>query len=147
MAYTRHNWVCGEVINDTKMNNIEDGIEEALECCGSGAEPLIIRQQYEYAGGSAIYTVYDKTWQEVRDAFLNGVPILLFKDSRYTPYSSFAYNDEDEGCTIQFVTYTPGESGLLPYLYSLERLFGDYAPSAIQSYDGYMYREVAGGIN
>lgn len=33
MAYTRHTWDCGEVITDSKMNNIEDGIEEALECC------------------------------------------------------------------------------------------------------------------
>ena len=36
MAYVRHDWVCGETITEQKMNNIEDGIEEALECCSGG---------------------------------------------------------------------------------------------------------------
>lgn len=30
MAYERHTWVDGETITDTKLNNIEDGIEEAM---------------------------------------------------------------------------------------------------------------------
>ena len=34
MAYSRNTWVCGDVISAQKLNNIEDGIEEALECCG-----------------------------------------------------------------------------------------------------------------
>ena len=38
MAYERHDWVCGETVTEQKMNNIEDGIEEALECCGGGSE-------------------------------------------------------------------------------------------------------------
>ena len=34
MAYTRHNWQCNETITANLLNNIEDGVEEALECCG-----------------------------------------------------------------------------------------------------------------
>ena len=37
MAYSRNTWVCGDVISAQKLNNIEDGIEEALECCGGDA--------------------------------------------------------------------------------------------------------------
>lgn len=36
MAYVRNNWNCGDVISAQKLNNIEDGIEEALECCSGG---------------------------------------------------------------------------------------------------------------
>ena len=33
MAYEKKTWVCGEIITDAGLNNIENGIEEALECC------------------------------------------------------------------------------------------------------------------
>ena len=36
MPYTNHNWTCGEEITAEKLNNIETGIEEALDCCGGG---------------------------------------------------------------------------------------------------------------
>lgn len=36
MAYERHNWVCEDNISADRLNNIEDGIEEALDCCGGG---------------------------------------------------------------------------------------------------------------
>lgn len=31
MAYTRHTWVCGEQITESLMNNLEEGVEEALD--------------------------------------------------------------------------------------------------------------------
>ena len=31
MAYERHEWQCGETVTADKMNNLEDGIEEALD--------------------------------------------------------------------------------------------------------------------
>lgn len=34
MAYTRHEWRCGDNITADLLNNIEDGVEEALDCCG-----------------------------------------------------------------------------------------------------------------
>lgn len=33
MPYSRHTWECGESITASRLNNIEDGIEEALACC------------------------------------------------------------------------------------------------------------------
>ena len=38
MAYTRHEWTCGETITADLLNNLEDGIEESLECCESGSD-------------------------------------------------------------------------------------------------------------
>lgn len=48
MPYTKHIWECGEMITDAKMNNIEDGIDEALECCDGGID-IIIQQDGESA--------------------------------------------------------------------------------------------------
>ena len=69
MSYSRHNWQCGELISDTKLNNIEDGIEEALACCGS-SDILLVTGVWDY---EAEYPtcVLDKTWQQIRDAFPN----------------------------------------------------------------------------
>lgn len=36
MAYTPKTWVCGETITADGLNNIEEGVQEALECCESG---------------------------------------------------------------------------------------------------------------
>lgn len=38
MAYEPKTWVCGETITADGLNNIEDGIQEALECCESGGD-------------------------------------------------------------------------------------------------------------
>lgn len=40
MSYTKHTWECGETITADKMNNLENGIDEALDCCGSSGGVL-----------------------------------------------------------------------------------------------------------
>lgn len=36
MAYIPTEWECGDVVTAEKLNNIEEGIQEALECCSGG---------------------------------------------------------------------------------------------------------------
>lgn len=36
MAYIPKEWICGEVITADGLNNLEAGVQEALECCGGG---------------------------------------------------------------------------------------------------------------
>lgn len=36
MAYTPNEWQCGDVISAEKLNNLEDGVQEALDCCSGG---------------------------------------------------------------------------------------------------------------
>ena len=38
MSYEPKEWVSGEVITADKLNNIEEGVQEALECCDHGYE-------------------------------------------------------------------------------------------------------------
>ena len=69
MAYNPTTWECGDTITAEKLNNIEDGIQEALECCGGGggsASSLEVGMTID--GEDAIL---NKTWQEIYDAFPN----------------------------------------------------------------------------
>lgn len=36
MAYEPTTWACGDIVTAEKLNNIEDGIQEALDCCEGG---------------------------------------------------------------------------------------------------------------
>lgn len=38
MAYEKQNWKCGDIVSAEKLNHMEDGIAEALECCESGGD-------------------------------------------------------------------------------------------------------------
>lgn len=76
MSYTKHEWVNNETITAAKLNNIEDGIEEAAQSGGGGA--LIVT----YNSGA---NNLDKTVQEIHDAITSATPVYL----RYT-YESIA---------------------------------------------------------
>lgn len=85
MAYVRHNWTCGEVINDTRMNNIEDGIEEALN--GGGGLVITVDHTGQATedqcpgGGTVFYT--NTTWQEVYDA-MHSQKVVTFENGTDT---------------------------------------------------------------
>lgn len=76
MAYERHNWVCGETVTADKMNNLEDGIEEAMSSGGTTA-PLILNISND---------TLDRTFAEIRDAYLGGRSVLL---DPFTPTKSW----------------------------------------------------------
>lgn len=58
MSYEKQTWVNGEVITDTKLNHMEDGIEN------SGG--LVVTYSEEGTQG-----ILDKTWNEIMDAMPN----------------------------------------------------------------------------
>lgn len=76
MAYTKQTWECGDTITADKLNHMEDGIEE---CCGGG-EPLIVHVLDKDAGGTP-YNELDKTWREISDAYPNA--FLDYTDGSY----------------------------------------------------------------
>jgi hypothetical protein len=58
MSYTKHTWADGELVTAAKMNNIENGIEEASSGGGGGVVHSVIN------GNTS---TLDKTWQEIFD--------------------------------------------------------------------------------
>lgn len=73
MSYTKHTWTDGELVTATKMNNIENGIEEA----SSGGGVLVVTD----TDGTL-----DKTWQEIHDADL---AVIRDGDHRYSVYAAY----------------------------------------------------------
>lgn len=69
MSYTQHEWTTGETITAAKLNNIEEGIEEAAQS-GGGDGPLIVH--FDTSTG-----LMDKTVQEIYDAMTSGTPAFL----------------------------------------------------------------------
>lgn len=69
MAYIKNTWATGDTITAAKMNNIEDGIEEAAQ---SGGGALICNSTY-----TGETYVLDKTAQEIYDALLAGTPAYI----------------------------------------------------------------------
>lgn len=76
MSYEPKKWVSGETITANGLNNLEEGIQEALDCCGGGgSEPLIFTANIEFdvactGGVQDIYT-YNLSWQEIYDALVS----------------------------------------------------------------------------
>ena len=68
MAYTPTEWKSGDVITAEKLNNIEDGVQEALENSESGGE----RFEVVY---DAINSTINHTFTEIQDAYLAGKTI------------------------------------------------------------------------
>ncbi len=87
MAYEKNTWSCGDDITADKLNNIEDGIEEALACCG-GSQFALVRLTEESATQYVITCASEKSMAEMVEMYNNGtVPILLLdscSDSRAT---------------------------------------------------------------
>ena len=71
MSYEKHTWENGEIITAEKLNNIENGIEEAGSS-GGGAEPLIVGVTWEEDTGTL-----SETWKTIRDAYYSGRPVFL----------------------------------------------------------------------
>ena len=92
MAYTKHEWECGETITAEKLNNLEGGVEEALECCDSNDNILIVTETLQESdakssGAKAIETnvyILNKTWQEIYDALTVGKRVVVIeRDDNY----------------------------------------------------------------
>ena len=60
MSYEKQNWKNGDVITETKLNHMEDGI-------ATGGGVLVVNSVYDEQTKTA---TLDKTWQEIYDATL-----------------------------------------------------------------------------
>lgn len=66
MAYEKQTWATGDVITEEKLNHMEDGI-------ASGGVMIVNNNYDENTSKSTL----NKTWKEIKDAYINGVKILI----------------------------------------------------------------------
>lgn len=72
MAYTPTTWVSGDTITAAKMNKLEQGVSDA----SSSGGVLIVHNTQSTELNTTINTL-DKTWQEIHDASLTGLVVLI----------------------------------------------------------------------
>ena len=92
MSYTKNTWITGDVVTSSKLNNMESGIDAAVN-------RLVITLTYndgEEAG------VGDKTWSEIQAAWEQGREIIINDDGYMCPFAS--YNTSG---TLTWVFYHP----------------------------------------
>lgn len=79
MAYVKNTWATGDVVTAAKLNNIEDGIEEAAQ---SGGGTMFISTSI--IGGKPTLSA---TFQEIQNAISAGAfPVLATTDNDYTDF-------------------------------------------------------------
>lgn len=89
MSYEKTTWETGDIVTAEKLNNIENGIENA----GGGGVFVVGFQE----GGAAL----NKTWKEIHDAIASGKP-------------AFVFGVDDENYTIDVVSAVYSVNVLLP---------------------------------
>ena len=85
MAYEKHTWECGETITAEKLNSLEGGVWEALDCCSQGGT-LIFTATAESVpcplnpSTTGTKLTYSHFWQEIHDALAAGKRVVAIKD-------------------------------------------------------------------
>lgn len=68
MSYEKKTWETGEVITADGLNNLEEGVQEALDCCGGAEQPIFVVNVTNPIEGEGDPTS-DKTYAEIYEAY------------------------------------------------------------------------------
>lgn len=71
MAYTKNTWRTGDIVSSQKLNHMEDGIANSENVFIVGGVSL---------GENGIEGTLDKTWQEIHDAMLSKICVVVITD-------------------------------------------------------------------
>lgn len=117
MAYSPKTWVCGETITADGLNNIEEGVQEALECCeDKGFECTVTEvtvwddtvESTQRANGGyksdIIISASDITADSINVVF-NGIEYVVNKDVYYDYYVCYGAPYRGGFASDAFVTY------------------------------------------
>lgn len=82
MSYEKHEWVNNETITASKLNNIEDGIEEAAQSGGGGGIDAVVWFPNSTVGWQ-IRGDFASALQKAQ----NGIPLAILYSAAYNAYS------------------------------------------------------------
>ena len=75
MSYEPTVWKSGDVVTSAKLNKLENGV------AGGGGTENIIVHLTQTDDGSHITETMDKTWKDIRDAFVAGKDIYIIDET------------------------------------------------------------------
>lgn len=84
MSYEPTNWKNGDIITAEKMNKLENAVAQ-------GVSPLIVQQVFEQN-----QVRLDKTFGEIRSAFLEGRPVILTERGHQPVFTDTTGEDKYE---------------------------------------------------
>ena len=84
MAYEKKTWVCGETITADGLNNIENGIEDALDCCGRLPEVTT-------DDDGDVLTVVDGSWEKAEPGYSCSEGAILILEESVTTINDGNY--------------------------------------------------------
>lgn len=129
MAYEKKTWVCGETITADGLNNIENGIEEAFDCCESKLPAVTTDDNGD------VLTVVDGEWEKAEPGYkctetLNTLTEESVTTSGTAPYigGNFSYSSLIDADTIT-VTFNGTEYEADKIIQGSSNFYGGFTPS------------------
>lgn len=107
MSYTRHTWVDDESVTYEKLNNIEDGIEEAAQSGGGGGVDAIIWLPNSTEGYQVLGD-FNAALAKVQQ----GIPLVAFKFD-YGSSGGYFQAFMQQGLATYYDTSAPNQIDLL----------------------------------
>ena len=108
MSYTRHTWVDDESVTYEKLNNIEDGIEEAAQSGGGGGADAIIWFPNS-TEGHQVFGDFNAALAKVQQ----GIPLVAFVFSYTTSSGTFTAYPDARGLGTYYDSSAPDQIDLL----------------------------------
>lgn len=87
MTYEKQTWNTGDTITAEKLNHMEEGIDD-------NSTVLTVNSTTDDGG-----KILDKTYNEIKAAYLNGVPVIIVDSENYTydlVYGVYEYVDPSQ---------------------------------------------------
>lgn len=106
MSYTRHTWVDDESVTYEKLNNVEAGIEEAMESGGGGVDAVVwfpnSTEGYQVSGD----------FQAALAKVQQGIPLVAYEYS-YTSTAGYFQSFMERMLGTYYDTSAPNQIDLL----------------------------------
>lgn len=138
MAYEKHEWVNNETITASKLNNIEDGIEEAAQSGGGGVAWIRINSVgygYSHSVGEVYYARETATNEyELCYPFIENY--ISFREAPVV--LALPIPEEDSGLSILYLADVGSSVDITVSGDISENTVDAYLPASSTRYNGYL---------
>lgn len=117
MSYNEYTWQTGETITAEKLNNLEEGVQEAL--AGDGNEKFVVTFTHNGDSVSA-----DKTIAEISEAYNSGKEVIGTTNADGFGVAYFPLTEFINGFQATFTRVSCGSSNIIIKAYTINLFVG-----------------------